>query len=199
MQQNRPLPREVITVVSGLPRSGTSMMMRMLDAGGLPVLTDYKRLPDASNPQGYYEFERVKKLRKGDREWLESARGKAIKVISALLEFLPPMYSYKILFMQRNIIEVLSSQREMLIHLQQNTDSVSNEQFISSFQKHTSRVEVWVSQQPMMEICHVSYNDLLANPRIQLEKIQQFLGLPLDLESMAQVVDLNLYRQRFNS
>src|SRR5512135_3049740 len=96
-------PADVVTVVSGLPRSGTSMMMRMLDAGGLPVLTDYKRLPDASNPQGYYEFERAKKLRDGDSEWLESARGKAVKVISALLEFLPPMYPYKILFMQRNI------------------------------------------------------------------------------------------------
>jgi hypothetical protein len=192
-------PSEVITVVSGLPRSGTSMMMRMLDAGGLPVLTDSRRLPDESNPNGYYEFERVKKLGDGDCEWLEAAQGKAVKVVSGLLEFLPPIYPYKVLFMQRHILEIVNSQREMLMRLQQDADSVRDEQYISLFQKHTSKVEAWISHQPMMELCHVNYNDLMVNPWIQLEKIQEFLGIPLNLQNMLQVVDRKLYRHRSNS
>jgi len=199
MGLNQLFPSEVITVVSGLPRSGTSMMMKMLDAGGLPGLTDCRRSPDESNPQGYYEFERVKRLPDGDQEWLEAARGKAVKVISALLEFLPPIYPYKILYMQRNIIEVLNSQRQMLNRLHQEMDSVSDEHFVSLFQKHEAKVEAWISGQPTMEICHVSYNDLLVNPWIQLEKVQQFLEVPLNLQNMLQVVDMNLYRHRFSS
>lgn len=175
------------------------MMMRMLHAGGLPTLTDSKRLPDESNPYGYYELERVKKLGDGDYEWLEAARGKAVKVISGLLEFLPPIYPYKILFMQRHIIEVVHSQREMLMRLQQGTDSIRDEQYISLFQKHTSKVEAWISHQPMMELCHVSYNDLIVNPWIQLEKVQKFLAIPLNLQNMLQVVDRKLYRHRSNS
>lgn len=174
-------------------------MMRMLDAGGLPVLTDSKRLPDESNPYGYYEFERVKKLGEGDCQWLEAARGKAVKVISGLLEFLPPIYPYKILFMQRHIVEVVNSQREMLMRLQQGTDSVRDEQYIALFQKHASKVDAWISDQPMMEICHASYNDLMVNPWVQLEKIQKFLGVPLNLQNMVQVVDKRLYRHRSNS
>jgi hypothetical protein len=175
------------------------MMMRMLDAGGLPVLTDSKRLPDESNPYGYYEFERVKKLGDGDLEWLKAARGKSVKVISGLLEFLPPIYPYKILFMQRHIVEVVNSQREMLMRLQKDMDSVRDEQYISLFQKHTSKVEAWISDQPMMELCHVNYNDLMVNPWVQLEKIQEFLGVPLNLQNMVQVVDMKLYRHRSNS
>jgi hypothetical protein len=120
-------------------------------------------------------------------------------VISALLEFLPPIYPYKILFMQRNIIEVLSSQGQMLNRLHQKMDSVSDEHFVSLFQKHEAKVQAWISGQPMIDICHVSYNDLLVNPWIQLEKNQQFLEIPLDLQSMLKVVDMNLYRHRFSS
>jgi hypothetical protein len=175
------------------------MMMKMLEAGGLPCLTDLKRSPDESNPQGYYEFESVKKLPDGDQEWLQAARGKAVKVISALLEFLPPIYPYKILFMQRNITEVLSSQRQMLNRIHQKMDPVSDEHFVSLFQKQEAQVKAWISGQPTMEICHINYNDLLVNPWLQLEKIQQFLELPLNLQSMLQVVDLNLYRHRSSS
>jgi hypothetical protein len=175
------------------------MMMRMLDAGGMSVLTDSRRLPDESNPNGYYEFERVKKLGEGDCEWLESARGKAVKVISGLLEFLPPIYPYKILFMQRNIIEVVNSQREMLMRLQQDNDPVRDEQYISLFQKHTSKVQAWLSDQPTMEICYVNYNELMVEPWVELEKLQQFLGIPLHLRNMLQVVDKKLYRHRSTS
>ncbi len=114
--RNRPAKAEIITVVSGLPRSGTSMMMKMIEAGGIPPLTDNIRTADKDNPKGYYEFERVKKLDKGDTDWVSDAAGKSIKVISALLKHLPPNYEYRIVFVRRNMPEILASQRKMLIH-----------------------------------------------------------------------------------
>jgi hypothetical protein len=105
-------------------------------------------------------------------------------VTSALLEFLPPIYPYKILFMQSNIIEVLSSQRQMLIRLHQEMKSVSDEYFVSLFRKDEAKVKAWISIQRTMEICHISYNDLLVNPWIQLQRVQQFLEVPLDLQNM---------------
>jgi hypothetical protein len=193
------LRSEVITVVSGLPRSGTSMMMKMLEAGGLPCLTDSKRLPDEDNPRGYYEFERVKKLPEGDCDWLLDARGKVVKVVSTLLEHLPAVYRYKIVYMQRNGHEVVHSQQKMLGRLQQTLQPVSDEEFLALFRKHEAQVQAWVACQPGMEICYVSYNDLLAEPRAHLERVQEFLDVQLDLGSMLQVVDHGLYRNRSGS
>ena len=119
------MDRDVITIVSGLPRSGTSMMMKMLEAGGMELLTDEIRTADADNPKGYYEFERVKQIEL-DAEWLEDSRGKAVKMIAALLKHLPPDYDYEIIFMRRDIREVLASQRRMLVHRGEAPDTVSN-------------------------------------------------------------------------
>src|SRR5215813_2579369 len=105
-----------IIVVSGLPRSGTSMMMKMLAAGGLPVLVDAIRAADDDNPNGYFEFEPVKQLADGQNEWLTEAGGKVVKIISALLEYLPKSYHYKIIFMERELKEILASQQKMLSH-----------------------------------------------------------------------------------
>src|SRR4026209_2745330 len=93
-----------IVVVSGLPRSGTSMMMQMLQAGGLEILTDAVRTPDGSNPKGYFEFEAVKDLDKGQAPaWLAGARGKAVKIVSSLVRWLPESNDYQVIFMQRNL------------------------------------------------------------------------------------------------
>jgi len=193
------LRSEVITVVSGLPRSGTSMMMKMLEAGGLACLTDSKRLPDEDNPRGYYEFERVKKLPEGDCDWLIDARGKVVKVVSTLLEYLTTVYPYKIVYMQRNTLEVVHSQRQMLSRLQQTPQPLSDEQLLALLRKHEAQVQAWVACQPGMEICYVSYNELLDEPRAHLERVRQFLDVPLDLQSMLQVVDPGLYRNRSES
>jgi hypothetical protein len=189
-------PAEVITVVSGLPRSGTSMMMKMLDAGGLPCLTDSKRLPDENNPRGYYEFERVKKLPEGDCDWLVEAQGKVVKVVSTLLEHLPTVYPYKIVYMQRNTLEVVHSQRQMLSRLQQNPQPLTDEQLLLLLRKHEAQVQAWVACQPLMEICYVSYNDLLVQPGRHAERVQEFLETPLDLPGMLEAVDRSLYRNR---
>jgi hypothetical protein len=185
-----------LVVVSGLPRSGTSMMMKMLEAGGFPILTDHVRSADLDNPKGYYEFERVKKLPEGDFDWLAHAGGKAVKIISALLEHLPPGYHYKIIFMQRKMEEILASQRQMLIRGEKPTDAVSDEQMAAFFSMHLEKVEQWLNNQPNISVLFVDYNDMVSDPSPRLSEVNKFLNNKLDLLQMARVVDRRLYRQR---
>lgn len=186
----------VITIVSGLPRSGTSMMMKMLEAGGLPPLVDHVRTADADNPKGYYEFERVKKLKDGDVEWVRRARGKAVKVIAALLQYLPADHDYRVLFMRRAMPEVLASQRQMLIRRGENPDKFDDAELAGLFERHLQKIDAWIEQQPHMRRLDVDYNALIENPRLHLERINQFLDDVLDVEKMIGVVDVSLHRQR---
>jgi hypothetical protein len=187
---------ETVTIVSGLPRSGTSMMMKMLEAGGLQPVSDNLRTADDDNPKGYYEFERVKKMPEGDTDWLPEARGKTVKVISALLEHLPKDYSYKVIFMSRQMEEILASQRQMLIRSNKPTDKVSDEQLAEMYRKHLGKVNAWLKEQANISVLYVDYNQLLADPRPHIEKINAFLDERLDTEKMMGVVDPALYRQR---
>lgn len=189
------MDKETITIVSGLPRSGTSMIMKMLEAGGMAILTDDIRTADEDNPKGYYEFERVKQI-EHDQAWLEEAKGKAVKMISALLEHLPQGYTYKVIFMRRKIEEILASQRQMLIRRGEPTDAVSDERMAALFQKHLREVEGWIDQQPNVEVIYISYNEVLENPVEQVKRINQFLDNRLNLENMVHVIDQTLYRQR---
>lgn len=191
-----PIDPDVIVVVSGLPRSGTSLMMKMLAAGGLPPLTDNIRSADEDNPKGYYEFERVKKL-KEDRDWLPDAKGKAVKVISALLMQLPAGYEYRVIFMRRNMSEILASQRQMLIRRGEPADAISDADMAALFDKHLRQVESWLAAQPNMRALGVNYNDLVAAPLAGAERVNAFLGGWLDVAKMAGAVDPSLHRQRF--
>jgi hypothetical protein len=188
-----------IVLVSGLPRSGTSMMMKMLEAGGLPALTDNLRTADISNPKGYYEFERVKKLKEADVAWLEDARGRSVKVISALLEHLPPSYNYKVIFMLRNIAEVLASQKKMLISRGEPTDKVSDEQMADLYKKHLAHIKAWLSRQPNFTVYYADYNQIVANPLDHLQNIAAFLNQQVEIQPMLKVIDPDLYRQRYGS
>jgi len=133
-----------ITVVSGLPRSGTSMMMSALKKGGMPVLVDNIRKADQNNPKGYLEFERVKKLPKGDYDWLAIAQGKAVKIISALLTYLPECYQYKVIFLERDMDEILSSQQRMLERTNKiDEDNKSDEMLRQSYQEHIKKINLW--------------------------------------------------------
>lgn len=185
---------ETITIVSGLPRSGTSMMMRMLEAGGLEVLTDELREADADNPKGYYEFERVKQL-EHDKAWLGDAEGKAVKIISQLLYHLPEDATYKVVFMRRKMEELLASQRRMLARRGE-SDQVDDRQLAQLFRKHLERVQGWLDQQPGFDVVYISYNQVLEDPREQARKVNRFLDDALDVDAMAGVVDPDLYRQR---
>ncbi len=189
------MDKEAITIVSGLPRSGTSMMMGMLEAGGLPVLTDSLRRADEDNPRGYYEFELVKKIEK-EQGWLEEARGKAVKLISALLKYLPPTYSYQIIFMRRSLAEVLASQRQMLIRRGEPPSTVDDERMAALFEKHLAAVEQWLATQPHMRVLYVRYDEVVADALAQAQRVNEFLGGGLDVERMAAAVDRALYRQR---
>jgi LPS sulfotransferase NodH len=186
----------VITIVSGLPRSGTSMMMKMLEAGGLQPVTDNLRTADEDNPKGYYEFERVKQLPKGDVAWLPEAQGKVVKVIAALLPHLPGGYHYRVIFMQRAMPEVLASQRQMLIRRGEDPDKIPDAVIAKLFEKHLKQVNDWVSQQPNVERLDVNYNEMLNNPQPFIDQVNAFLGNQLDTVKMATVVDPRLHRQR---
>lgn len=192
------MTQKTITIVSGLPRSGTSMMMKMLHTGGMEVLTDDIRTADEDNPKGYYEFERVKQLPQ-DTTWLPEAENKAVKVISALLLKLPPDHQYKIIFMRRNIQEILDSQRKMLIRRGEPTDKISDKAIAHAFQKHLKLVQNWLAEQANVDVLYIDYNTTLQDPVATAELVNCFLGSGLDTEKMARVVDPTLYRRRRQS
>jgi len=185
----------MIVVVSGLPRSGTSMMMSVLQAGGLPVLTDSKREADEDNLRGYLEYEHVKQLDR-DASWLAEAEGKAVKIISMLLKHLPRDHKYKVIFMHRDIMEVLASQRKMMERRGEAPDGVPDEDMAALYRRHLSEVQQWLDTQPNIETMHINYNDTLKDPWTTVDKVNTFLGGRLDAEAMARVVDPKLYRQR---
>lgn len=184
-----------IIVVSGLPRSGTSMMMRMLSEGGVPIISDEIRRPDPDNPNGYFELETVRQMPVGNVEWLENAGGKAVKIISALLEYLPSDYSYKIIFLEREIQEILASQHKMLSHRNQNPIIEENE-IERQIKQHLSAMRPWLVRQPNMEVLYINYNQLLTKPEPFCEQVANFLDLPLNQTRMLAVPDQQLYRNR---
>jgi sulfotransferase family protein len=184
-----------IVIVSGLPRSGTSMMMKMLAEGGLPILTDEVRGADDDNPNGYFELETVRKLKEGNFEWLKEADGKVVKVISALLENLPQQYSYKIIFMERALKEVLASQKKMLDH-RGTISKVSDEEMEQQLHKHLLAIRPWLVRQPNIDVLYVNYNALISKPELLCERIEEFLESPLDQKKMLSVPTEKLYRNR---
>jgi hypothetical protein len=188
--------KKTIIVVSGLPRSGTSMMMKMLEAGGLPPMTDNIRTADGDNPKGYYEFERVKKMKEGDLAWLADAEGKVVKVISALLQYLPDTYTYKIIFMRRDMPEILASQTRMLVNRGEDTNKINDDEMAALYEKHLAKTFEWLRSQQHMDVLFIHYNKMLADPTPEIPKINQFLGGTLDTSRMAQIIDPSLYRQR---
>lgn len=192
----QPATKKTIIVVSGLPRSGTSMMMKMLEAGGIPPLTDKIREADKDNPKGYYEFERVKQLDKGDVGWLVESDGKVVKVISALLKHLPVDHEYRIIFMRRNMPEILASQRKMLIRRGENADDMDDAKMGTLFEKHLQSTIRWIDSQPNVSVLFVHYTDMLTDPVPQIKRVNEFLGSHLDETAMAAIVDPALYRNR---
>ncbi|HVN18134.1 MAG TPA: sulfotransferase domain-containing protein [Dongiaceae bacterium] len=185
----------MITVVSGLPRSGTSLMMQMLAAGGMPVLSDGERRADVDNPKGYLEWERIKQLPR-DPHCIAEAEGKAVKVISQLLLSLPSGFEYCVIFLQRPLAEVLSSQDEMLRNRGSFSPNSDQRVIAAGFEKHLKQVESWLDSTNGVVSTRVHYHDLLREPRVVAQRLAKFLAYPLDVEAMANQVDHKLYRQR---
>jgi hypothetical protein len=187
-----PLP---VTVVSGLPRSGTSLAMQMIHAGGIPALTDGQRTSDDSNPRGYFELERVKQL-KQDKSWLDDAAGKVVKVIHLLLAELPDDRPYRVVFMQRDLREVVQSQATMLARSGRTGGQLPPERLIAVYEQQLNTVEQWLAARPNFSVLRVPYAQLVSDPSGVVPTVNAFLGGTLDEARMRAAVDPGLHRNR---
>jgi predicted AlkP superfamily phosphohydrolase/phosphomutase/Flp pilus assembly protein TadD len=174
----------VVTVVAGLPRSGTSMMMQMLAAGGIEPFTDEKRLPDEDNPRGYLEHQGAARLHR-DASWLPEARGKAVKIVAHLLPYLPKNEQYRVIFLHRNPMEVVASQRAMLDRLGRKGGRLSDQRLIRTFIEQLVRVQAWLQKRPDIAVLAVQYADAVRDPAATAARVARFVGPPFN-ESAAQ-------------
>lgn len=187
-----------VTIVSGLPRSGTSLMMQMLEAGGIPALTDGVREADDDNPRGYYELEAVKRTATDD-SWLDEAGGCTVKVVHALLRVLPTDREYRVVFMRRDLDEILSSQSAMLDRLGRGGAAAAQQEIRRAYEEDLLATQRWVASQPGVKCIEVWYRDVITDPSGQAARVREFLGEPLDEAEMAAAVDRSLYRQKTGS
>ena len=172
------------------------MMMQMLNAGGVPIASDNTRAPDDHNPRGYFELEAVKRIHEsGDLAWLGDVSGKAIKIVSYLLGFLPESNDYLLLFMRRTLAEVVASQSKMLEN-QPAGDSADVQRTIDLYARHMHDVARLIAARPCFQALDVEYAQVLADPRREAARVATFLERPLDIDAMAAAVDRRLYRNR---
>lgn len=190
---NRRKPnKNFITVVSGLPRSGTSMMMQILEAGGIPPVTDNIRQSDSDNVKGYYEHEAVKQLEYKNYDCLLEAEGRAIKIISALLNSLPNSKKYKIIFMCRDIEEILASQKKMLMNLGSDSKQNIDQQLKRLYTRDLAKTRSWLLRQNHIDVLYIDYADVIERPKGQVTVINDFLGVKLNIKRMLSVVDQSM-------
>jgi len=188
--------KDFLTVVSGLPRSGTSMMMRMLDEGGIPALKDDVRQADEDNPKGYYEFEAVKRTRR-DASWLNDSPGKVVKMVHLLLLDLPLNREYRVVFMRRHLDEVVKSQDIMLERKGKQGAPMERDRLKQIFQTQIDQVDKWMRDHPRcFKVLYVDYNTVMSDARPQVAAVNEFLGGDLNTQAMLEVVDPALYRNR---
>ena len=186
---------ESIVIVSGIPRSGTSLMMNLLGHAGIPLLTDDVRAPDDSNPRGYFELASVRKTNE-DSTWVEQAPGHAVKVIHRLLPALPREYHYRVILMQRPVEEVVQSQDRMLSRLGADPSDLPTERVQEIFQEQYTRTRALLESEPHFEWIEIVYPELIRAPKAQIERIIRFLGLEVEAEALMPAIDANLYRER---
>ena len=187
--------RDFVTIVSGIPRSGTSMMLRMLAAGGLEILTDGVRGADADNPHGYFEWEPVKSLKR-DAAWVAGAVGKGVKVIYYSLADLPAGYRYRVIFMHRDLDQVLASQTAMLKRRGVTGAAPDDATMKRLFESELEEIAEWLASRPVFALLNVDYAAVLAAPLDEARRVNAFLGGGLDESAMAGMVDPELYRRR---
>ena len=194
LSKKRPTDKPII-IVSGLPRSGTSMMMKMLAEGGLQIVTDDVRRADDDNPNGYFELETVKSLPEGNFTWLKKANGKVVKIISSLLEYLPSHYTYEVIFMERELKEILASQKKMLTNRNESA-KLDDAEMEQRFRNHLVAIKAWLIRQANIKVFYVNFTSLIADPKTLCNQISEFIDIPLDLDRMISVPTEKLYRNR---
>jgi len=189
-----------IVVVSGLPRSGTSMMMRMLEAGGLEVMSDGERVADVDNPKGYFELERIKDLEKEtDKSYVRNGRGKVLKVISFLIKDLPDDNDYRVIFLRRELSEVLASQNKMIDRLGTEDTTAQDEAMKEAYRNDIVRTRLMCKKRPNFEYIEVHYKVTVEDPAETAKTVNAFLDGRLDEAAMRAAVDKSLYRNRAGS
>ena len=188
---------EEIIVVSGLPRSGTSMIMQMLAAGGVPVLTDGRREADEDNPRGYFEYEPVKNLHR-DAAWVRDAVGKAVKIVAPLLPYLPEGAAYRVIFIERDLDEVLASQAQMLIRRGEPVEDspARRNRLRTDYQRQAERVKGLLRSRPEIRTLFVHRDGVLTGAAVEADRINRFLGGTYDTGAMAAQVNPALDRHR---
>jgi hypothetical protein len=189
-----------ILIVSGLPRSGTSLVMQMLQAGGAPLLADDRRPADAENPRGYFEYEPVKRLQT-NHDWLPQAAGKAIKIVSPLLEYLPSGFDYRIAIVQRELSEVIASQRAMLVRNGKPGSALSEAELAAAYERQLAGIDRVLAARRDFTVLRVEHHNLLENPAAEVRRLARFTSpiwpnIQLDEAAMAAIVEPSLYRQR---
>ncbi len=187
-----------VYIVSGLPRSGTSMMMQILEKTGLPILTDNERKADENNPKGYYEHEGVKRMAH-DKSWLKEAPGKVVKVVAQLLKHLPAQYNYKIIFMLRDLNEVIASQHTMLLRSGKTREDTYPAGLEMRFHKQLASMNAWIQNHYNTEILFVKHADVFHQTETTMQQIVDFLDKEANINEMTAIVDKNLYRQKVNN
>ena len=187
--------RDYVIIVSGLPRSGTSMMMKAIHAGGIEPMIDNIRKADEDNPKGYYEFEPVKKT-KEDASWLNEAAGKVVKMVYRLLYDLPADHECRVVFMQRDLKEVLASQNKMLERSGKAGGAIPDEQMAALFTSELTKCEKWLAEQPNFKTLYINHRDMINDGLTQAQKVNDFLDGGMDTDAMAATVDPTLYRNR---
>jgi len=188
---------EPIVIVSGLPRSGTSMLMKMLEAGGMQIMTDSERVADIDNPKGYFEYERVKDLEKeSDKSYIRAGRGKVLKVISFLIKDLPDDNDYRVIFMRRNLDEVLASQNKMIQRLGTEDATAAEEAMKEAYRNDIVRTRLLCKNRPNFELIEIHYRNTIEDPAATARSVNAFVGGHLDEAAMRAAVDGSLYRNR---
>jgi hypothetical protein len=188
---------EPIVIVSGLPRSGTSMLMKMLDAGGMEIMTDSERVADIDNPKGYFEYERVKDLEKeSDKSYIREGRGKVLKVISFLIKDLPDDNDYRVIFMRRSLDEVLASQNKMIQRLGTEDSTAAEEAMKEAYRNDIVRTRLLCKNRPNFELIEVNYKNTIEDSAVTAHGVNAFVGGHLDETAMREAVDSSLYRNR---
>jgi len=187
--------RDYVTIVSGLPRSGTSLMMRMIGEGGIPILSDGLRVPDEDNPNGYYEFERVRRTRQ-DPSWIPDALGKVVKMVHLLLLELPLTHEYRVVFMRRDLREVVKSQNRMLTRLNKPTDDLPEERVAEIYKRQIETTLTYLqSHDDYFRVIEVDYNVLIKNPLDLVRRVGAFFD-GLNTDEMVKAIDVRLYRNQ---
>ena len=188
---------EPIVIVSGLPRSGTSMLMKMLEAGGMQIMTDSERVADIDNPKGYFEYERVKDLEKeSDKSYIREGRGKVLKVISFLIKDLPNDNDYRVIFMRRDLDEVLASQNKMIHRLGTEDSTAAEDAMKEAYRNDIVRTRLLCKNRPNFELIEINYKETIGDPAATARSVNAFVGGHLDETAMREAVDSSLYRNR---